>query len=72
MLKLAQQAQGGLPHSDRTGMAWLMLAQVFAKQGDAAAARNAVQAVLDNLSSTVDDGHPVLLEARQLGLLLGG
>jgi tetratricopeptide (TPR) repeat protein len=65
-LALAQQAQGGLPYSDRTGLAWMILGQVLAKRGESAGAAKAFHAALENLSNTVDAGHPVLLRARLL------
>jgi tetratricopeptide (TPR) repeat protein len=65
-LSLAQAAQGTTPFSNRTGLAWLMLGRVLAKQGDAAKAAAAFQAAIDNLSNTVDADHPRLLLARQL------
>ena len=66
MLALAQQAQGSLPHSDRTGIAWLLLGQMLAQQADAPRARGAYQRAIENLANTVDADHPLLLRARQL------
>jgi hypothetical protein len=63
-LALAQEAQGGLPHSDRTGLAWLILGEVLEKRGDAAGAAEAFDAAVENLSHTVDADHPMLLRAR--------
>ncbi|MBS0420371.1 MAG: protein kinase [Proteobacteria bacterium] len=65
-LSLAQSAQGGVPRSYRTGLAWFALGKVLAKRGDAAAARQAWLAAVDHLSNTVDPDHPLLLLARQL------
>jgi len=65
-LTVAQQAQGGLPYSDRTGLAWMVLGQVLAKRGDAAGAAKAFRAAVENLSNTVDADHPMLLRAQLL------
>jgi tetratricopeptide (TPR) repeat protein len=65
-LSFAQAAQGTTPFSNRTGLAWLMLGRVLAKQGDAPEAAAAYQAAINNLSNTVDADHPKLLLARQL------
>jgi hypothetical protein len=67
-LSLAQAAQGGIPYSNRTGLTWLMLGRVVAKQGDAARAKQAFQAAVEHLSNTVDADHPKLLQARELAL----
>jgi serine/threonine-protein kinase len=65
-LALAQDAQGGVPHSNRSGLAWLVLGKVLAKKGDTLGARQALLAAIDHLSNTVDPDHPLLLLARQL------
>jgi serine/threonine protein kinase len=65
-LALAQDAQGGVPHSNRTGLSWLMLGRVLAKKGDTVGSRQALLAAIDHLSNTVDPDHPLLLLARQL------
>jgi tetratricopeptide (TPR) repeat protein len=65
-LKFAQGAQGGVPYSNRTGLAWLTLGSVLAKEGNTAEAAKAFRAAVDNLSHTVDADHPKLLRARQL------
>jgi tetratricopeptide (TPR) repeat protein len=65
-LALAQEEQGGLPYSDRTGLAWMVLGQVLAKNGEAAGADKAFDAAVENLSNTVDADHPMLLRARGL------
>jgi cytochrome c-type biogenesis protein CcmH/NrfG len=66
-LALAQGAQGGIPYSNHTGLAWLMLGRVLAKQGETAPAHNAFQAAIEHLSNTVDSAHPMLVRARELG-----
>jgi tetratricopeptide (TPR) repeat protein len=65
-LTVAQQAQGGLPYSDRTGLAWMVLGQVLTKRGDAVGAAKAYHAAAANLSNTVDADHPMLLRAQLL------
>jgi tetratricopeptide (TPR) repeat protein len=66
-LALAQASQGGIPYSNHTGLAWLMLGRVLAKQGETAPAHNAFQAAIEHLSNTVDNAHPMLVRARELG-----
>ena len=65
-LAVAQEAQGGLPYSDRAGLAWLVIGQVLAKRGEATGAAKAFHAAVENLSNTVDADHPMLLRARLL------
>ena len=65
-LSLAQSAQGGVPRSYRTGVAWLALGKVLAKKADSAGAREALLAAVDHLSNTLDPDHPLLLLAQQL------
>ena len=65
-LSLAQDAQGGVTHSNRTGVSWLVLGRVLAMKGDSAGSRQAFRQALEHLSNTVDADHPMLLLARQL------
>jgi eukaryotic-like serine/threonine-protein kinase len=65
-LTLARQSQSGMPYSNRTGTALLMLGRVLQKNGDASGSQQAIHAAIDNLSNTVDGNHPMLLLARQL------
>ncbi|MEP7247465.1 MAG: hypothetical protein ABI885_27800, partial [Gammaproteobacteria bacterium] len=65
-LALARGAQGRIPHSNRSGLAYLILGRVLAKQGRAGQANDAFHAATEHLSSTVDADHPMLLLARQL------
>jgi serine/threonine-protein kinase len=65
-LSIVQAAQGGIPYSNRTGAAWLMLGKVLAQKGEASAARAAFRAAIQNLSNTVDADHPLLQEAQRL------
>jgi eukaryotic-like serine/threonine-protein kinase len=65
-LSLAQGAQAGAPHSNRTGLSWLVLGRVLAKKGDTVGSRQALLAAVEHLSDTVDPDHPQLLLARHL------
>jgi eukaryotic-like serine/threonine-protein kinase len=65
-LALAERAQGGVPHSNRTGLSWLILGRVLAREGDNRGSQQALDAAVDNLANTVDADHPMLLLARQL------
>jgi serine/threonine-protein kinase len=65
-LRLAQDAQGANPYSVRTGMALLIKGRVLARQGQDAAAREAWQAALPQLSNTVDETHPAVRVVREL------
>jgi serine/threonine protein kinase len=65
-LSLAQNAQNGVPYSNRTGLSWLVLGRVLAMKGDVAGSQEAFRAALEHLSNTVDADHPLLLLARQL------
>jgi len=65
-LTLAQNAQGGVPYSNRTGLAWITVGYVLAGEGHAVEARKAYRAAIENLSHTVEPSHPKLLLAQQL------
>jgi hypothetical protein len=65
-LSLAQNAQGGVAYSNRTGLSWLILGRVLAKKGDTAGSRQALRSALEHLANTVDANHPMLLLAHQL------
>ena len=65
-LSLAQSAQGGIPYSNRTGLAWLTLGRVLAKQGETGRAREAFRTAVVHLSNTVDSNYPLLIQARAL------
>ena len=65
-LAVARDTQNALPHSCRTGTAWLMLGRVLAKRGEREAAHRAFATAIDNLAPMVDADHPLLLLARQL------
>jgi serine/threonine-protein kinase len=65
-LTFAQQTQGDLPFSSRTGAAWLLLGRVLVQQGHTDQAHNAFVGAVTNLSNTVEASHPLLLMAREL------
>ena len=65
-LSIAQTAQGGIPYSNRSGLAWLMLGRVLAAEGQADRAHHAYQDAITHLSKTVDAQHPLLNMARDL------
>src|SRR5882762_4727266 len=65
-LAITEAQQGGEPHSNRTGLAWLMLGRVLAKEGSTAEASKALRAAVDHLSSTVDPAHPAVEQAQHL------
>ena len=65
-LTFAQNAQGGVPYSNRTGLTWITVGNVLAGEGNAVEARKAYRAAIENLSHTVDPTHPKLLLAQQL------
>ncbi len=66
LLTLTQKAQGGIPYSNRTGLAWLLLGRALDRQGDRAGAHEAFQSAVRHLENTVDGDHPMLQLARQL------
>jgi eukaryotic-like serine/threonine-protein kinase len=65
-LSAAQEAQGGVLFSSRTGQAWFALGRVYAEQGKSDQAREPFAAAVMNLSNTVDPEHPMLIRAREL------
>jgi tetratricopeptide (TPR) repeat protein len=65
-LQWATLLQGDLPHSNQTGLAWLMLGRALQELGERAQAQKAFEAAVAHLSNTVDADHPALLQARQL------
>jgi tetratricopeptide (TPR) repeat protein len=66
VLALSRHSQGGIRYSSRTGLAWLALGRVLAKEGNRDDARIALQAAVEHLSNTVDADHPMLRLAREL------
>lgn len=65
-LRLARSLQGSIPHSVRTGLAWLIEGEVRARQGDPTGAREAFAAAVDQLSHSADAAHPALKRALAL------
>jgi eukaryotic-like serine/threonine-protein kinase len=64
-LAISQTLQGGIPYSNRTGLAWLMIGRVLGAQGETQTAREAFQMAVDHLSHTVDATYPALVEAQR-------
>jgi len=65
-LDMAVAAQGSLPYSAHTGLAWLAMARALQASGNSAAARKAAETAVAHLANTVDPNHPELVHARQL------
>jgi serine/threonine-protein kinase len=65
-LDAAKSSQAGLPHSQLVGRSWLMLGRALQARGQGAQAHRAFEAAVSELSNTVDDDHPLLLQARAL------
>jgi tetratricopeptide (TPR) repeat protein len=65
-LAFAEQTQGDLHYSSRTGAAWLLLGRTLQKRGHAEQAYEAYVGAVTNLANTVDPSHPLLLTAREL------
>jgi tetratricopeptide (TPR) repeat protein len=62
-LENARAMQGGLPYSYYTGLSWLALGKAQLELGQSAEAQRAFEQAVLQLSNTVDDNHPALLEA---------
>ncbi len=58
--------QGGLPYSTGTGHSYLKLARALHQLGDVEQARAALASAIEHLSHTVDEEHPLLVQARAL------
>ena len=58
--------QGGLPYSSNTGHSYLKLARALRDLGEAEQSRAALTQAIDQLSHTVDEEHPLLVQARAL------
>jgi hypothetical protein len=58
--------QSGLPYSQRAGRAWLLLGRALQLHGESAEAEEAFASAITNLSNTVDESHPALIQARAL------
>ncbi len=66
VLQAAQTAQGNLPWSNYTGLAWLALGRSQLRLGQQDDARRSLQNAVEHLANSVDDSHPALVEARNL------
>jgi len=64
-LDVSTALQGGIPHSNRTGLSWLALGLALQNLGDHEHAHAAFDAAVVELANTVDADHPALLEARR-------
>jgi tetratricopeptide (TPR) repeat protein len=58
--------QGGLPYSTNTGQSYLKLARALRQLGEHERARTALTSAQDHLSHTVDEEHPLFVQAREL------
>jgi serine/threonine-protein kinase len=65
-LDIAISLQGGVPYSNHTGNAWLMLGRALQAHGELEPAHRAFESAVTHLSNTVDADHPELVRARQL------
>ncbi len=65
-LDIGQALQGGIPHSNTTGLCWLLLARLQDDTGDRMAARVSLQHALAHLSAVLGEDHPETRRARQL------
>ena len=58
--------QGGLPYSTNTGHSYLKLARALQQLGQREQARVALASAVEHFSHTVDEEHPLLVQARAL------
>ena len=65
-LQTATAMQGDLPYSHFTGLSWLALGRAQLQLGKPAEARQAFESARVQLSNTVDDNQPALIEVRKL------
>lgn len=65
-LNAAMSLQSGLPYSQRTGRAYLLLGRALQELHEPAKANEALASAVTHLSNTVDESHPALIEARAL------
>jgi eukaryotic-like serine/threonine-protein kinase len=65
-LTMARRLQGGKPHSDSVGLAWLLLGRAELAAGHAAQARAALQQAVEHLEATAGTGLPESRLARSL------
>ena len=65
-LNASTSLQSGLPYSQRTGRALLLLGRALRHLGQTLPADEALTSAVEHLSNTVDETHPALIEARML------
>jgi eukaryotic-like serine/threonine-protein kinase len=65
-LSAATSLQSGLPYSQRTGRAWLLLGRALRQLHETAEAERAFTSAVMHLSNTVDENQAALVEARAL------
>ena len=58
------ERQGGLPYSSNTGHSYLKLGRALLQQGQPEQADVAFANAVDHFSHTVDEEHPLLVQAR--------
>ena len=65
-LAMAQRLQGGIAHSNRTGLAWLAVSNALAAQGRSDEANAALTTAVDQLEHALGDDHPATRRALAL------
>ena len=65
-LDATKPLQGAVPYSQLIGRSYLMLGRALQKLGDDKQAHDAIETAVRHLSNTVDDNHPLLMQARSL------
>jgi tetratricopeptide (TPR) repeat protein len=65
-MQTATKMQGDLPYSNFTGLSWRALGRAQQQLGHSAEAQHAFENAELQLSNTVDDNHPALVEVRNL------
>ena len=65
-LAMAQRLQGGIAHSNRTGLAWLAVSNALAAQGRSDEARAALTTAVGQLEHALGDDHPATRRALAL------
>ena len=64
-LEEAQVLQGGIRHSNRTGMSYLWLAEARLAQGQTDSARHSLTSALEHLQETLGPNHPATQRATR-------
>ena len=65
-LAIAQRLQGGKPHSDQAGLAWIILGRAELAAGRGAAARSAFEQGVTHLAAATGADSPESLRAKLL------